>query len=350
MSVHQTPDGRWYCQYRVPGRKNKKREYFGRGAAGRSAAYTRDDEIKAERAMSSGLKRRRQGPTFAELANAYTQAKMGSMAKVSMDLLLRKLQAVILPEIGSLHVHQITPERLDGYVRARLKTVKMATICRELTDILAILNWAARRKIIMANPCTQYRKPTPDYEIIQPPTIDETRRILEHAPDHLKRIILLSLYVGLRPGISELYRLRWNSVDWEQGTILVISAKKGGRISRNVPLHPYLLERMREWYESDGRAPERYIITFRGRPIKTPIRAFISAKRAAGIKRRLTLYSFRHAFATLALAHGADLKSVSDIMGHSSPGITMRIYQHVSMDQYRSAVGSIPTIGDGNPK
>ncbi len=344
MSVHQTKDGRWYCQYRVPGSRSKKREYFGRGAAGRSAAYTRDDEVKAEKAIALGRKRRHPGPTFGELANVYTRAKMGSMAQVSMDLLLRKLAAIIVPEIGSLRVHQITPERLDAYTRKRLKTVKTTTVHRELSDIIAILNWAANRKIIMENPVRGYQKPKRDDEIIQPPTIDETRRILAKAPEHLARAITLSLYTGLRPGQSELLRLKWNAVDWDQKTLHVVSARKGGRYSRTIPLHPVLLEHLEAWFAADRRAPDRNIITWKGKPVQRINKAFTRAKKAAGIRRRLTLYSFRHAFATQALAAGADLKSTSEIMGHSRPDTTMRIYQHVSLDQYRQVVDRLPNI------
>ncbi len=50
------------------------------------------------------------------------------------------------------------------------------------------------------------------------------------------------------------------------------------------------------------------------------------------------MYDLRHAFATHLLENGADLKSVSEILGHASPDMTMRVYQHVSSDLKRKAV------------
>ena len=345
MSVHQLPDGRWYCQYRLPGRKNKKREYFGRGAVGRAAAYSRDDTVKAEKDLIAARKNRDPGPTFTDLANAYLQGQMGSMAASSLDNLLYKLAGVIKPAIGHLPAHKITHARLDAYVAKRLQSVKRTTIHREITDIMAIMNWATARQIITINPCAGYKKPRRDDEIIQPATVEETKRLLANASDHLRRAIMISFYCGLRPGNAELYRLKWEAVDWQAQTLFVVSAKKGGLRSRVVPLHDTLYKSLQGWFDADGRKTDRHIITWRGKPVKSIKKAFRTAKKKAGITRRLTLYALRHAFATMALAAGGDLKSTSEMMGHSRPDTTMRIYQHTNIALHRQAVDRLPDVG-----
>ena len=70
MAVTQLPDGRWICYYRVQGKL--KKEYFGRGPEAEAEARKRHDELN--------LKPRRPavrhiGPTFGDLAKAYTNAK-----------------------------------------------------------------------------------------------------------------------------------------------------------------------------------------------------------------------------------------------------------------------------------
>ncbi len=45
MSIHKTKDGRWFVQYRIPGDKNKRREYYGRGDKGRRAAERRNVQL-----------------------------------------------------------------------------------------------------------------------------------------------------------------------------------------------------------------------------------------------------------------------------------------------------------------
>jgi len=51
-----------------------------------------------------------------------------------------------------------------------------------------------------------------------------------------------------------------------------------------------------------------------------------AAKKRAGINRRLRIYDFRHSFATTVLGQEADLKSTSEILGHSRPETTMKHY------------------------
>ena len=63
---------------------------------------------------------------------------------------------------------------LDAYVNKRRRTVKYSTIRRELTDVKAIINWAASRR------------PPIDDEIIPPPTPEETDAINKETAPHLK--------------------------------------------------------------------------------------------------------------------------------------------------------------------
>jgi len=72
--------------------------------------------------------------------------------------------------------------------------------------------------------------------------------------------------------------------------------------------------------------------------VKSLRRAWAYAKKEAKIHRELRLYDLRHAFASNALRYGADLKSVSKLVGHSREDTTLRVYQHVVDEQMRDAV------------
>lgn len=58
----------------------------------------------------------------------------------------------------------------------------------------------------------------------------------------------------------------------------------------------------------------------------------------------MRLYDLRHAMATMALQGGANLKALSEVLGHSRPDTTLIHYQHVVMEQHRQAIDSIPII------
>ena len=342
MSVHQLKDGRWIVHYRDPDRAGKwKREYFGRGLEAEKRARARNENLGLgpynARTPAQG------GITFKDLADGYLLAKQSQMARTSIDALFWKLGAVILPELGSTEAMRLTAYRMDQYVAKRLRYVKRTTVHRELSDIQAILNWAVKRQYLSRNPIAGYEKPKRDDEVIQPPTQAEINAMLPHCPAHLVRALTLSYYTGVRPGNSELLGLEWVAIDWDLNLILIRSAKKGGRPYRLVPLHESFLEILKAWHAQDDYSTG-LIIHYRGRRVRSFKKAFARAKKKAGITRRLPPYAFRHAFATYALGMGADLKSTSEILGHSRPDTTTRIYQHTNTKLHRAAVGAVPAI------
>ena len=68
------------------------------------------------------------------------------------------------------------------------------------------------------------------------------------------------------------------------------------------------------------------------------------ARKAAGITRRITPYSLRHAMPTEALEHGADVKAVAEVMGHADPTMLLRVYQHTRYRLKKKAVNAAPGL------
>ena len=66
--------------------------------------------------------------------------------------------------------------------------------------------------------------------------------------------------------------------------------------------------------------------------------------RRAGITRRIRPYDLRHAFATEALAGGADIGTVATIMGHADKTMILSTYQHVREEQKRQVVAALPRL------
>jgi integrase len=357
MSVHLLPDGRWVVHYKIEGKL--KREYFGRGPEAEKLARERNDALPLR-----SWKRRTPEPGgvwFADLAQAYLDAMAANLQEDSRRNLIGKLNSVILPQLGKMRAIQVTPERIDTYVKTRLATgrtlkdgsihyPKRTTIHRELTDISAILNWAVERRYLTHNPIAKYKKPRRDDEVIQPPTLSEISALMAVAPPQLVRALGLSYYTGIRPGRSELLRRKWSDVDWTAKSIFVESARKGGLRTRQISLHPDLLKLLKTWWKADKRLPTvpETIIHYEGRAIGSLKTSWRTAKKTAKITRRLRPYDLRHAFATQALRQAADLKSVSELLGHSRTDTTIRVYQHGSAEMQRLAVEKLPSVTLGN--
>lgn len=342
MAVTQLNDGRWVCYYRVPdpgGKSRVKKEYFGRGMDAENAAYRRNDELALKKRRPVKTKT---APKFYDLAKSYTISRnFNANSKKQLEI---RLIATILPLLGNKTATQINDADMDKYVaKRRAGGVKDNTICREITDIKAILNWAATRRprLIPGNPIGTYKKPRANDEIILPPTIREAKAILKASSPHMIRIFKLSYYLGLRPGAVELLSLNWLNVNWENQTIRIMSAHKGGPVSRDVPIHPGFLEDMKAWHEKDKKKGP--IIHYHGKPIKKFQTSWKGALKRAGITRRLRPYDLRHFFITHALENGADIKALSEIVG-SRPETLMRHYQHVSTELRRQTVAKIPPL------
>jgi integrase len=349
MSVHTLADGRFYVHYRDRQNKGKwKRKYFGRGLEAEKKANDFNDSLNLRKHESKDTSK-----PFEILVNAYMDAKVSKVQKSTLDNFLWKMDGVILPTLGrNIRAMAMTHERMDRYVNDRLKaknknggTIKRTTVHRELSDIRAVLNWAAKRRYIAFNPLKDYEMPKrDDDDTIHYPTAAEIAGILRHAPEQLSRAVKISYYTGLRPGRRELFSMQWCNIDFDAATITVKSAKKGGKYKfREVPIHPDFLAELRTWYLKDG-APDGYIVHYRGRPVKSLKKSFAAAKRKAKIKRRLRLYDIRHCFASLLLKHHADLKSTSELLGHSRPDTTMKFYQHTDAAMHRDAISRLPAI------
>jgi integrase len=346
MAVRQLPDGRWIAYYQQrgdDGRARVRKEYFGRGPAGEARAYARHKEL--------GLAKRRpaaaaSGPTFLELAIAY-HARSGPNKNSKKQLWIR-LEAHLIPAFGTMAAIQIRAADVKAYISKReADGVQAATIARELTDLKAIMNWSVVQDppLLPHNPIAHVKKPRTRTAIARPPTEAEAVRILDQALPHVQRAILLGWFLGVRPQ-GELLRLRWSAVSWETGRILVMSAHKGGPEARSIPIHAELLPRLEQWYKDDGKKDSGRIVHYYGKPVKSIGVAWRAAVKAAKIGRRVRPYDLRHHFVTQAIEEGADLKTLSEIVG-SSPQTLIKFYQHVTSRQHEKTVSLITGLRDG---
>jgi integrase len=345
MSVHQLKDGRWIVQYPNPDPPPRLlREYFGRGPSARLKAEQRDRDLT----LKETRPRQPQNDhsfLFYEIAAEYVSARQ--LSKSTSRNMGYILKAKILPALGNIPAVKITSGTLNQYVAGRLKSVKSVSVRREIVYIKTVLNWAAKHTppLIPYNPVRDFPLPrADDSDILTPPSPQEIAAILQHAPEHLVRAIKIAYFTGLRPGKVEMFSLSWEAVLWDRNVIRILSAKKGGPILRDIPIHPEFKTLLLKWWEADGKKIGP-IIRYADKGVKDNMTySWRTAKKRAGITRRLPFYFLRHDFVTTALESGVDIKTLSEIVG-SSPETLRRHYQHVSG---QSKINAIRAIRAGN--
>lgn len=337
MSVEKLPDGRWIVRYKKGFNSEdpeRTREYFGRGREGEASARKRDADLKDRR------KAKRLSPLFSEIANEYIMAHVSVHPKTSLKNLIWKMSGIIFPRIGHIEAIALNHKELTKYVNGRINDgVKKTTIHRELSDIRAILNWAEKERFIVESPFKGFTMPRRDDSFIQPTTDAEFEAIIKNAAPHIVRAMLLSYYTGLRPGVAELFSLKWDNINWNDQTITIISAEKGGIPVRTIPLNPHLLQWLEKWAKEDAEKGIESIVHYKGNQIRTSMKtAWKAAIKRAGITKNIRPYSMRHKTVSDMLSSGADIKSTAEIVGHKDTRTTMQIYQQTTNKMKREAV------------
>jgi integrase/recombinase XerD len=153
------------------------------------------------------------------------------------------------------------------------------------------------------------------------------------------RVMLEVLYAtGLR--VSELVGLRQEQLSLTQGLVRVIG--KGGK-ERLVPLGEEALAWLEKFFKGPrqdllgGKICSEVFPTRRGCGMTRQAFWYRIKKHAstAGIARALSPHTLRHAFATHLLDHGADLRVVQMLLGHSDLSTT-QIYTHVARERLKN--------------
>jgi integrase/recombinase XerD len=186
--------------------------------------------------------------------------------------------------------------------------------------------------------------PRPRIPIKLPDVLDreEVHQLLAAVRSLKLRTILTTAYAaGLR--ISEALRLEVRDIDSKRMVIHIRSAKNGK--DRLVLLSPELLAKLRlYWVESRPRG--RYLFPGRnGQPVHIDVirRALQATVREVGIKKRVTLHSFRHGFATHLLEDGTDVRVIQALLGHSNLATTAH-YTQVSTRNFKNVTSPLDRL------
>ena len=226
--------------------------------------------------------------------------------------------------------------------RQRLKwnpkrTVKGATVNRELACMHSIFQFALKRKYIGENPTSgvkhfDERHERPSKRML---TVEEEHRILE-APPHLRVAIVLLVQTGGRT-YSEGLSLKWDQVDLVHGVIRLDGNVKTRDSAQPLPLSQLACDVLEEWKKE--QSPERLYVfpspRMPGKPIRSVKHAWRTTLEKAGVS-YFPIYNLRHVFCTRLSWVAADAV-VQRAMRHSSPE-TKRHYQLGMLDQVREGI------------
>ena len=216
---------------------------------------------------------------------------------------------------------------------------------RGLSAVRSLFRFACREGVLQNNPAASVRSPKQPKKLPRHLRPRELECLLEAAAgdeplDRRNLAILELLYAaGLR--VSELVSLDWGDLDLEGRVLRVVG--KGGK-ERMVPFGRPARDALQQWQESweevrhvDSEVEEPVFLNYRGDRLsaRSVRRVIDRCVERAAVASGVHPHTLRHTFATHLLESGADLRTIQELLGHSSLSTTQR-YTHLEIEHLLS--------------
>ncbi|MFT5102133.1 MAG: integrase/recombinase XerD [Planctomycetaceae bacterium] len=267
------------------------------------------------------------------------------LSRNTLDSYHRDLQTFRL-WLDGRDIVSVRREDLMRYLSDRMaKGIKSRSTARALSCLRGLYRYLLRENLIAIDPTLQIESPKLGRPLPESLTETEVEKLL--AAPNVKstigfrdRTMLEVLYAsGLR--VSELVGLRIPDVNLRQGVVRVMG--KGSK-ERLVPLgeeaiswiQRYLVEARPDLLKKN-LAEDAIFPSSQGKPMtrQTFWHRIKAHAETAGIRRKISPHTLRHAFATHLINHGADLRVVQLLLGHSDLSTT-QIYTHIAQQRMKS--------------
>ncbi|MFM8752503.1 MAG: tyrosine recombinase XerC [Actinomycetota bacterium] len=253
-------------------------------------------------------------------------------------------------QLGISEFSQLTLNHIRSWLaNLQSRGAARSSITRRVVSIRAFTYWGARNGWLERDIGRDLIAPKPERHLPDVLDVDsasltiealQLRANEEQTPESLRDIAIVETLYGSGIRVSELTGLNVTDIDRERNTLRVIG--KGNK-ERIVPIGIPALKALEIWI-SQGRVElteSKEIALFvgaRGKRIdQRVVREIVyRATQALGTHKRVGPHALRHSAATHLLEGGADLRTVQEILGHSSLATT-QIYTHVSEERIKKA-------------
>jgi len=237
---------------------------------------------------------------------------------------LRQYVAVMRQQTSRYQGAQQRPEEQGG--------LSDETIRSRIRQLRAFFAWCVSEYKLSDNPMRLVKMPRPIRPVPKASDLNDLRRLLRACDDspfgrRARAVLAFLADTGARAG--GLLSLTMENLKLDEGRAILL--EKGGR-SRIVPFGPYTAQALRAWLEV--RPPEAKTVfcalhpKWQARPLTlSGLHQILKhLKKIAKVTGRVNPHAYRHGFAREWLRNRGDLSTLSRIMGHSSPTVTLMFY------------------------
>lgn len=275
------------------------------------------------------------------------------------------VESHLLPRLGGYELDELTPQLLQHQIvdmgkygnKRTGKGLAPSTVNLIVAVIQESLETAYSIELTKVYSADKIKRPRIEEKKVECFSVAE-QKVLEEALKNDKRPktfgILLCLYTGLR--IGELLALEWTDIDFDKREISIsktchdsrdelgryvrfVNPPKTSTSMRVIPIPKQLMPLLRETKKKNG---SRYVVGNGERiiSVRSYQRTYELILKKHGLPHR-GFHALRHTFATRALECGMDVKTLSEILGHKNPTVTLNRYAHSLMDHKRDMMNRL---------
>ncbi len=233
--------------------------------------------------------------------------------------------SLFLDYVKNLKIKELTDKEIKNYLYY-CKTEKNYSFS-SMKQVISSIRYLYKKVLNKPVPDAlniELRKPSVLPNVL---SLKEINRILSVTKNLKHKTILLLIYsAGLR--LSELINLEISDIDSDSMRIHIRNAK--GKKDRYVMLSENVLKLLRDYYKA--YKPKKYLVEGQNGGKYSPKSVqsvFKKALKKAGIKKKASVHTLRHSFATHLLDEGTDIRYIQELLGHKRLATT-QIYTHVS--------------------
>ena len=303
--------------------------------------------------------------------------KIHELKPASFDRVEQSCKYQIYPYIGSMQIQALTANDIQQMLSKIAETHSYSTMKKAYNNLNACLEMGVTRCELLRNPMATVILPSntnAEVKEIRPYNRNEISAIVTECTrkysngNYVYRYgyaFLLMLNTGIRLG--EALYLKWDDVDFENNTIYIHGNVSEHKIRENGITHYILTEQHTPKTKKSVRyvhlnnnavdallklkeiiGDEKYVIATEEHTLVSQHnmhRIFSSILKKCNITGvNDIIHSLRHTFATTLILKGEDIKVVSELLGHSDVGTTMRTYYHTIEKQKNSAVHQLDDL------
>ncbi|MCM1269786.1 MAG: site-specific integrase [Ruminococcus flavefaciens] len=344
FSIYLRRDGRWEGRLQLGRTEDGKRKY--RAFFGKTK-----EEVQAKIAENVvEIPTEPTACTLAELFSEWHQKIAHTVKESTAANYLMKATKHILPCFGNKSIDDITSEDVYNFIEQKKEAGLSGRYVSDIIILMKTLFKYAVRRFRIVNPMeevTLKKVKSAEVSLLSANEKAHLEKYIWQRQDRTSMGIAVSLATGIR--IGELCALRWEDVDLEKRiltvrhtlqriqiqhdirrTKLVITDPKSESSRRSIPIPEFLIPLLRKFR---GKS-EEFVLSGKTKPTEPRTMQYRFAKilKKADLP-SVHFHALRHMFATSCIKLGFDVKTLSEILGHSSVEITLNRYVHSSFEQ-----------------